>query len=164
MTKQSYTKDLKLYELLAIPRHNAVALAKIAGVEHDFGKDFYSVLDDFAKLHSFRFTMLTLELNKDTFSYCKPLFKARLMARQERTHMIGNRYAATYPPIPEGCPVSRSGVYYRLSIGWSWEDAVGKPKGRGGKVANFKGKRNSSTWRDSITRDSKIWQDRKAVN
>lgn len=135
--------------------HNSKSLAKQAQIAAEYGKDFYSVLADFAKEHSFTFTMQALELNKGTYTYCKPLFTPRLMQKQERPYMSGNRHAAKYPPIPADCPVRKSTVYWRLHHGWTWEQAVRIPimSTSKTKIANLGAKRNTTTWKAIISKE-----------
>jgi hypothetical protein len=137
--------------------HNSKSLAKQAQIAAEYGKDFYDVLADFAKAHSFTFTMQALELNKGTYTYCKPLFTPRLMQKQERPCLIGNRRAAKYPPIPVDCPVCKSTVYWRLHHGWTWEQAVRTPSMSTNKTkaTNLGTKRNKVTWQSIINQECK---------
>ena len=135
--------------------HNARSLAKQAQIAAEYGTSFWSVLVDYSKTHSFTFTMQALGLHKDTYSYCKPLFTPRLMQKQERPHMKGNRRNSYYPPIPTTCTVCRSTVYWRLKHGWTWEQAISKHSMRTDKkqVSNLGANRNTATWKARIQQE-----------
>ena len=140
---------------------------RMALIAQEFGQPFDDVIADFAKDHSYTFTMLALGLNKETFAYLKPLFKPRLMQRQARPHVtaqnkaLAKRYEGfTVTDIVKRTGFSRSTVHYRVSRGWSIERILAtKPRHRG-NVANFGSNRNTETWAKRITREYDLMKDK----
>lgn len=140
---------------IKIPSHNVTSIAKQATIAYEHGISFWQVLVDYSKKYSFTFTINALGLNKATYAYCKPLFTYRLMQKQERPYLIGNRRHSYYPPIPKTCPVSKSGVYWRLNNGWTWEQAVSTPSTIHDKnrIRNLGNVRNTTVMKSLINRD-----------
>jgi hypothetical protein len=158
MTGQDFQQLLKsISPNTKIHPHNARSLAKQAQIAAEHGTSFWQVLVDYSKLYSFTFTMKALGLSKDTYAYCSPIFNPRLMQKQERPYMVGNRRAAKYPPIPVDCPICKNTVYWRLRNGWTWEQAIGRHSKRTSKanVANLGTKRNKVTWQSIINQECK---------
>lgn len=156
MTGQEFHRLLKSIDSsIQMRAHNARSITKQAQIAAEYGTSFWQVLVDYSKTYSFTFTMQALGLHKDTYAYCKVLFTPRLMQKQERPHMKGNRRHSYYPPIPVDCPVTRSTVYWRLKHGWTWEQAIGKHSMRTSKsqIANLGTTRNTGTWKSIITKE-----------
>jgi hypothetical protein len=158
MTGQEFHQLLKsINPNVKIQAHNVRSLAKQAQIAAEHGTSFWQVLVDYSKMYSFSLTMQALGLHKDTYAYCKPLFNPRLMQKQERPAMIGNRRAAKYPPIPADCPIRKNTVYWRLRHGWTWEQAIHVHSKRASKtiIANLGTNRNKVTWQSIINQDCK---------
>lgn len=135
-------------------------LAKIKRVEAEFDEPFEEIIREFAKEHSYTFTMQALGLNKDTFKYLKPMFTPRKLPTQERPHVRERNLRNA--PRHEGYTVSemavivgvhRRTILQRLKLGWSVERILKTPNmnGKQGNVENFKGKRNKKLWADKIS-------------
>ena len=164
MTGNEFHRLLKSIDpKIQMRSHNSRSLAKQAAIAAEYGTSFWDVLVSYSKTHSFTFTMQALGLHKDTYAYCKVLFTPRLMQKQERPWLKGNRRHSYYPPIPDTCPVRRSTVYWRLKHGWTWEQAICKHSMRAAstQAKNLGTKRNTDTWKQRISQEcegAKAWQ------
>lgn len=126
---QHYINYLNQNVQLLVPNHRQSVWDKIWAIEAEFDKPWILVLADFARAgYSHTFTMRSLDLCEMTFKYLLPLFKYKARPGLQRPHMKGNQRNAKYPPLPANCPVSRSTVLSRLRLGWTWEQAITRPK------------------------------------
>ena len=133
----------------------------IKRIEAEFGMSFDDVIADFAKDHSFYFTIEALELDRRTFAFIKDRFKPRLMPKQERPHITRRNLdnapsygGLTVREIAKRTGMSRSTITWRIRHGWTVEKILNTKPTRG-NVANFGTNRNNKTWVDIITRECK---------
>lgn len=132
-------------------------LKKISLIEADYGQPFEDILKDFAREHSYWFTMRTLGLSPDKWREYQPLFTPYKQGDREwlseRNRATARKFRGlTVAQIADRTGCSVGTIKCRISAGWS-EDRLFLPPQKRGNIENFKGRRNSTVWKESIDRD-----------
>jgi len=132
---------------------------RIKAVEDEFGAPIAEVLADYAKDHSWAFTLASLNLHPHYVAEYQRLFKRRHRGyvtnpklTERNINNAPKHWGYRVAELAEMAGKSKSTIRQRIAAGWPFEKVISNKKYNGDTV-NFGSNRNVETWVSAITNE-----------